>query len=373
MSLSTELYIGLLSGTSADGIDAALVDFKHTQPIIIATHYAPFSADLRERILSLSQPSANEIQRLGELDVLLGHTFAKATLELLNSQSISAAAIKGIGCHGQNIRHHPHTPHRFTIQVGDPNIIAAETGITTVADFRRKDMALGGQGAPLVPAFHQKIFSSLQYNRVIVNIGGIANITLLSCAKPDDVIGFDTGPGNALLDEWIYVNKKETHDKSGAWAEEGNIHLELLEQLLSDIYFDKPAPKSTGREYFNLAWLEKHIRLLNQKITPIDVQTTITELTAQTIMKSVRNYFSDGDILICGGGAHNAYLVSRLTQLAASQFNVTSTEQHGVHPDWIEAMLFAWLARQTLMGKPSNLPSVTGANRSSILGGIYYP
>jgi len=373
MNLSNELYIGLLSGTSADGIDAALVDFSAPCPAIIATHYAPFPRDLREKIHSLYQPSTNEIQRLGELDVILGYTFAKAALELLKNQSIPATAVKGIGSHGQNIRHHPHVPHCFTIQIGDPNIIAAQTGITTVADFRRKDIALGGQGAPLVPAFHQKIFSSLSVNRAIVNIGGIANITLLSCAQLDDVIGFDTGPGNALIDAWIYLQKNEIHDKDGAWGAKGEIHLDLLERLLSDPYFHKSAPKSTGREYFNLTWLEKHISTLNKKIKPIDIQTTITELTAQTIIKSIRNYFLDGKILICGGGVHNTYLMSRLIQLAAPQFEVVSTEKFGIHPDWIEAMLFAWLARQTLMGLPSNLPSVTGANKRSILGGIYYP
>lgn len=368
-----ELYIGLMSGTSADGIDAALVDFSQSRPTMLETHYTPYPQPLREKILGLCHEGEDEINRMGELDILLGTEFAKAANNLLKKQSLSPTLIQGIGSHGQTIRHYPEKPYRFTLQIADPNTIAALTGITTVADFRRKDLAFGGQGAPLVPAFHQYMFANDRTNRAIVNIGGIANVTLLpSSQKDSSLIGFDTGPGNVLLDAWIHTHKKETHDKNGAWAAQGASLPTLLKKLLSDNYFQMPAPKSTGREYFNLSWLLQHIKSLEHPVAPADVQATLVELTAQSILAAVQKYFQKGELLICGGGASNDFLMKRLNELAKPGFTISTTEKYGLHPDWIEAMAFAWLARQTLNKQPGNIPSVTGASQAAVLGGIYY-
>lgn len=368
----SDLYIGLLSGTSADGIDAALVDFTQPQPKVIATHYEPYSSTLREKIFQLCQQGDNEIQRMGELDVILGKAFAQAATSLLAKQSISAETVKAIGSHGQNIRHHPHQQHRFTMQIGDPNTIAAETGITTVADFRRKDMAHGGQGAPLVPAFHQHVLASSTTHRAIVNIGGIANVTLLPKNNPGPIIGFDTGPGNVLSDMWIHTHQQTSHDKNGDWGAQGKVCDTLLNTLLADAYFHLPPPKSTGREYFNLAWLQMHLKTLQTTVSAVDVQATLIELTARAILLSIRNYLQDGEILVCGGGVHNVFLMRRLSELASPSFTVASTQKYGIDPDWVEAMAFAWLARQTMNRQPGNLPSVTGAKKAAVLGGVYY-
>lgn len=361
----SELYIGLMSGTSVDGIDAALVDFSDSQSKLIGSFYQEYTPDIRQLILSLCQSSSDEINRMGDLDVTLGKAFANAVKALLKNQGMAPSSIKAIGSHGQTIRHHP--GRQFTLQIGDPNIIAAETGITTVADFRRRDIAHGGQGAPLVPAFHQHIFSHLENNRVVVNIGGIANMTLLP-AEERNIVGFDTGPGNTLIDAWANLHIKEVHDKNGLWASQGNIHHELLNSLLSDPFFKLKPPKSTGREYFNLNWLAKY---LTYPIELVDVQTTLTELTACSIIESIEKYISEGEILVCGGGYHNHFLMTRLTD-RAKNFTIDSTEKYGVDPDWVEAMAFAWLAKQTLEQKTGNLPEVTGAKQKTFLGGVYY-
>lgn len=365
-----ELFIGLMSGTSVDGIDAAVVDFSEAYPAVVATHYTPYAAELKNQILSLCQPGDNEIERLGQLDVLLGKEFATAVKQLLNHASLSPQAITAIGSHGQTIRHAPHNNHRFTLQIADPNTIAAETGITTVADFRRKDIALGGQGAPLVPAFHQHVFTRTDKNRAIVNIGGIANVTMLPQHQQDNIIGFDLGPGNVLLDAWIKLHQDKQHDPQGEWGAQGSVQTDLLSQFLSDNFFKLSPPKSTGREHFNLAWLNQHLQ--HKKIAAVDVQATLVEMTARSIIEPIRHHFSSGEILVCGGGAHNAYLMSRLSALAQPQCSVASTQLYGLDPDWIEAMAFAWLARQTINRQPGNLPGVTGATKTAVLGGIYY-
>jgi anhydro-N-acetylmuramic acid kinase len=359
-----------MSGTSADGVDAALVDFSGASPRLIASHYAPYNLELRKQILDLCHPGENEIHRLGELDIALAHAFADAAKTLMNNASITADKINAIGSHGQTIRHAPNNAYRFTLQIGDPNTIAAKTGITTIADFRRKDIALGGQGAPLVPAFHYHLFASDKIDRAIVNIGGIANVTLLPRGEQKSIIGFDTGPGNALMDYWIFTHQNETHDKAGAWSAKGTVNQTLLQNMLADTYFKSPAPKSTGREYFNHQWLQSHLKKMN--INPVDVQTTLTELTAVTITNAIKQNLSGGEIYICGGGAHNAHLMSRLQALSAPAFTVQSTETLGAHPDWVEAIAFAWLAQQTMNKKSGNLPSVTGAKQAGILGGVYY-
>lgn len=294
------LFVGLMSGTSVDGIDVALVDFTQ-EPKVIAKHYVSYSNELRHKILSLLQKGEDEVQRLGELDVVLGREFASAINALLAKENIAASDVKAIGSHGQTIRHHPQQPHHFSIQIGDPNIIAVETGILTIADFRRKDIALGGQGAPLVPAFHQYALSNPDQSRAIVNIGGIANVTFLPKNNPDGILGFDSGPGNALLNAWIHLRAHKHYDENGTWAAEGTVHTGLLNILLEDTYFKAPPPKSTGREYFNLAWLQQRLWAANAEIAPVDVQATLTELTAVTIINAIKQYLAEGEILVCGG------------------------------------------------------------------------
>jgi anhydro-N-acetylmuramic acid kinase len=365
-----ELYIGLMSGTSVDGIDTALVDFSGNLPRLVATHYTAYTAPVRDLILGLCQSGDNEIERLGELDVMLGKLFAVAANALLEKEALSPNAIKAIGSHGQTVRHQPHNTHGFTLQIGDPNIIANDTGITTVADFRRKDLACGGQGAPLVPAFHQQMFSSPEVDRAIVNIGGIANVTLLPKNKSNAIIGFDTGPGNTLIDAWVQRHQHTNHDENGQWARAGTVNKPLLDHLLADPYFILSAPKSTGREYFNLVWLEKKLSTF-KNISAIDVQTTLVELTARTILMSIQTHQANSELLICGGGVHNTFLMKRIKELAGNTYTINTTSHHGIDPDWVEAAAFAWLARQTMNQLPGNLPSVTGASKTAILGGIY--
>jgi anhydro-N-acetylmuramic acid kinase len=356
------LFIGLMSGTSVDGIDAALVDFSTQQPKLIASLYTAFSPILRKQILALCQPGPDEINRLGDLDVMLGNAFADSVNTLLRNQNIPQKNIRAIGSHGQTIRHHPNK--QFTLQVGDPNIIAAKTGITTIADFRRRDIAHGGQGAPLVPAFHQYIFRNKKVNRAVVNIGGIANVTLLP-ANEEFILGFDTGPGNMLLDAWAEIHLQQSCDDKGSWAAKGKINNALLKKLLEDNYFKMSAPKSTGHEYFNLTWLQSY---LPHFIEPADVQATLTFLTARTIMDAINQHLPESEIIVCGGGVHNDHLMGNLRELTRS---VDSSEKHGVPPDWMEAVAFAWLAKQTLENKTGNIAAVTGAKQASILGGIY--
>lgn len=367
----SDLYIGLMSGTSIDGIDAAIVDFSHAKPKLIGTHYSEYSHDLREKILSLCHEGQNEIHRMGEMDQILGRKFAETVNELLEKERLTPSDIAAIGSHGQTIRHYPSQEFPFTLQIGDPNTIAGLTGITTIADFRRRDVALGGQGAPLVPAFHQDVFADKEINRAIVNVGGIANITLLP-KNTSEVLGFDTGPGNVLLDTWISENLNKSRDENGAWGQSGNIHQSLLDSFLSDDYFKLLPPKSSGREYFNRQWLLKHLNAINTELLPNDVQATLTALTAQSIVTQVQQYIKDGEIIICGGGTHNQFLMSLIKQMALNQFTVNTTSVFNIDPDWVEAIAFAWIAYRTFNRQPGNLPSVTGAKRASILGGVYY-
>lgn len=364
----SKLFIGLMSGTSLDGIDAAIVDFSHTKPQLLGHNCYELSSELRQTILELRQPGFNEINRVAELDNQLGNEFANAVNLLLQKENINKSHIVAIGSHGQTIRHQPHAPYPFTLQIGDPNIIAAKTGITTVADFRRKDIALGGQGAPLVPAFHAALFATTEINRIIVNIGGIANATLLPKDGFKPVLGFDTGPGNTLLDTWALQHLQQPYDKNGDWATTGKIDEEWLSLLLKDPFFKLPPPKSTGQEFFNLTWLKN---TMPPTISPTDVQTTLVDLTARSILEAINHHFDKGEILICGGGIHNHYLTSRIRTLA-KHYTVDSTEKFGIPPDWMEAMAFAWLAKQTLEKNSGNIPSVTGALQASVLGGVYY-
>lgn len=366
-----QLYIGLMSGTSADAIDAALVDLQST-PQLIAQHTIQLPASIRQQIHALSLPANNEIDRMGLLDVQLGKLFAQTSLELLTKSGLGSAQIIAIGSHGQTIRHRPpgSTEGTFTLQIGDPNQIVELTGITTVADFRRRDMAASGQGAPLVPAFHRAIFHAPDKDRVIINIGGMANITWLPAQG--QTLGFDTGPGNVLMDIWIAAHLKKTYDQDGNWAASGQVCKTLLTELLAEPYFNLQAPKSTGRESFNRAWLDENLRKLTSTLEPADVQATLLELTAVTITDSIIGLSRlPKDIFVCGGGAYNTALMQRLKALLPKDV-VASTAVLGVSPQWIEAMAFAWLAQQTINHRPGNLREVTGATKEVILGGVYY-
>ena len=365
-----EIYLGLMSGTSLDGIDVAAVEFTAGAPHVLAAQTHPYPSDLRERLLALAQGgSADEIERLGQLDHTLGILFANAALAILNASNLDPAAIRAIGSHGQTVRHRPAFSDPFTLQIADPNLIAEITGITTVADFRRRDMAAGGQGAPLVPAFHADCFRDASEDRAVLNVGGMANLTLLPADPQKPVSGFDTGPGNVLLDAWIEKCLGKRYDSDGSWAATGRAHAELLDALLRDDYFIALPPKSTGREHFNLSWLEQRLKAV--QCGPSDVQATLIALTAGTVAASLRQTASaTGRLLVCGGGVHNEALMQALG-VALPDMIVESTARHGIDPDWVEAAAFAWMARETLAGRPSNIPSVTGARGPRVLGGIY--
>lgn len=366
-----DIYIGLMSGTSLDAIDVALVSFSDPQaPQLIHARNWNIPSALRVQIENLCQPSGDEINRMGELDIQIGELFAEAVLSALQETGISAVQVRAIGSHGQTIRHHPFRNSPFTLQIGDPNTIAFRTGITTVADFRRMDIAAGGQGAPLVPAFHDAVLRNEKENRVIVNIGGMANITVL--ARDFPVSGFDTGPGNVLMDAWIQKHLQQTHDAEGRWARSGQCHATLLNKLLSHPYFSLPAPKSTGREMFHLAWLESQLLEMGE-LKAEDVQRTLLELTARSICDAIVQLPAAIDrVLLCGGGSHNTLLCERIAELVP-QSTLGSTSDFGVSADWLEAMAFAWLAKQRLEYKAGNAPTVSGASRPCVLGGVYLP
>ena len=370
-------YVGLLSGTSMDGIDAALVDFSETMPRLLATYSEPFPEKMRQCYLRLLNHESTDLLSIGTFDHDLGQCFAQAVDHLLRQYGTSKEKIAAIGSHGQTLYHHPEGSPPFTWQLGDPNLIASHTGIVTVADFRRKDMACGGQGAPLTPHFNHALFSKAGVPRFVINIGGIANLTYLPPDGEAPVIGFDTGPGNTLSDQWAQRHIQRSFDHHGAWAASGEVQTALLQLLLHDPYFQLPHPKSSGREYFNLDWVERYLITLEKlgMETPeaTHIQTTLVELTACTIAHSIKALCpSQGEVYLCGGGVHNEYLVKRLIH-HCEDYAVHSTEALMIPPDWIEAMAFAWFAKNTLAGKPSNLPSVTGAKRSTVLGGIYLP
>ncbi|MFW5824559.1 MAG: anhydro-N-acetylmuramic acid kinase [Marinobacter sp.] len=363
------LYIGLMSGTSMDGIDAALVDLAGTgRATLIATHTEAIPASVLDTLADLSQNRGTP-DKLGHCDRALGECFARAALNLL-SVAREPGPVAAIGSHGQTIRHQPEGEHPFTLQVGDPNLIAERTGITTVADFRRRDMAAGGQGAPLVPAFHHWAFASASEDRAVVNIGGIANVTWLPAGGQSADSGFDTGPGNGLMDSWTRRHRGQPFDRDGRWAMTGKLLPELLEQLLREPYFTRPAPKSTGKELFNAGWLDRHLAG-NPTLDPADVQRTLLDLTAVTIARQLPERRPLG-VYVCGGGARNGALMERLSVLLESQdVTVGTTAVLGIDPQWVEATAFAWLARQTLEGLAGNVPAVTGASGPRILGGIY--
>ncbi|MDZ7925561.1 MAG: anhydro-N-acetylmuramic acid kinase [Marinagarivorans sp.] len=372
-----ERYIGMMSGTSADGIDAVIVETSSTNNRfrLIATHSHPFSATIKQQIESLFDPSDNEIDRLGELDRALGHLYGECVLALLTKSDISASSITAIGNHGQTLRHRPNSFSPFSLQIGDAATLAAATGIPVISDFRRADIARGGQGAPLAPGFHQAQFRNASEYSCIINIGGIANITLLppeaspSKAINKNVTGWDTGPGNGLMDAWINKTKALPFDDNGDWAAQGTIDHGLLDQLLAHPYFAKHPPKSTGKEEFTLSWLLEHMK--SHELLPEDIQRTLLELTARTIAQTLQVHTVD-TAYVCGGGAYNKTLLLRLAELCPS-IKITTTDDLGIAPTWVEAAAFAWLAHQFWHKLPGNLPSVTGARQTAVLGTLTYP
>jgi len=360
-----------MSGTSLDGIDASLVEFNNAQIKLLAFQFSPYSDSLKREILEISQADTPILlSKYGSVDSLLGSLFAQASNSLLNQAKIPNSAVTAIGCHGQTICHAPEVSPSFSLQIGDPSIIAEETGITTIADFRRRDIAAGGQGAPLVPAFHQAIFKEhfdlSKQNINVVNIGGIANATFLSTEK---TTGFDTGPGNGLMDYWVQKNLNTAYDNNGDWAKIGKINRKLIDHFKLDPYFDLNPPKSTGKEYFSPAWLEKKIGNF-PSFSPEDVQASLCLFTAETISEAIQKHAPlTHRTLICGGGVHNEALMNLIKNNLPHP--VSSTAEFGANPDHVEAMAFAWLARQTIKNMPGNLTEVTGAKTPVILGGIY--
>ncbi|OGT02661.1 MAG: anhydro-N-acetylmuramic acid kinase [Gallionellales bacterium RIFCSPLOWO2_02_60_31] len=353
-----------MSGTSLDGVDAVLADLSRAQPKLLAKHYLPFDDALRNELLALHQPGHNELHRTQLAGNQLARLYAAAVNALLNTANSSGAKIKAIGCHGQTIRHRPE--HGYTLQIGNAALLAELTGIAVVSDFRSRDIAAGGQGAPLVPAFHDKVMRHPDSHRVIVNIGGISNLTNL---PPNaSTSGFDCGPGNLLMDAWCMQHLGRPYDDSGIWAASGKALPALLERMLDEPFFALPPPKSSGRDLFDMAWLRG--KLQGGELAE-DVQATLLELTCRSIAQAIRQHCAGAtEIYLCGGGAHNQTLHRRLAALLPGS-SVQTTDVLGVDGDYLEAIAFAWLAQQTLHGKPASLPLVTGARHPCILGAIY--
>jgi anhydro-N-acetylmuramic acid kinase len=361
------IYLGLISGTSMDAIDAALVDFDVVPPRIIATSATPFEPHLKSRISALIEQADHvALDAVGQIDVELGRTFARAALALMRTAGINSDRVAAIGSHGQTLRHRPDLGVPFTWQIGDPNTLAEMTGVSVVADFRRRDIAAGGQGAPLLPVFHDQVFRSDDEDRVIANLGGIANITILT--RDSSVTGFDTGPANRLLDAWIAQHLGKDFDAEGAWAASGRVDETLLNELLDEPYLRLAPPKSTGRELFNLPWLENKLGLFSRP--PRDVQATLQQFTARTLAAAVRQHAPGAALYVCGGGARNLGLLNAIAALIAPN-PVASTCALGLDPDFVEAVAFAWFAKRTLEGLTSSAGSVTGAKGARILGGVY--
>lgn len=370
-----KLYVGLMSGTSMDGCDAVLIAEEQDEIHFVAGITQAYPNTLRNQLIDLCHAPMVNLEQLLAMDIHLARFYASTVQSLLAATNVTADQISAIGSHGQTIRHLPGGENPSSLQIGDPNLLAELSGITVVADFRRRDIAAGGQGAPLVPAFHNTIFRSTQYHRVILNIGGMANITVLPKDPDQPVRGFDTGPGNILLDSWAQRHIGSPFDTNGAWGSGGKVNRHLLAELLADNYFALAPPKSTGREYFNLEWLEQ--ALLRCKQTPAtpqqvqNIQATLCALTAESIAQAISQHAPHTQqLLICGGGWHSQPLVDNLRALL-KDCDIMSTEHAGIHPDWVEGAAFAWLAAQRLQQMPGNLPEVTGARHLVVLGAIY--
>ena len=372
----TAIYIGVMTGTSMDGVDIVAASFDPLR--LHATLTLPFDPELRDELMALTLPDDNEIDRMGAADVALGQMIGHGINQMIEKNALDRSQIRAIGSHGQTIRHRPE--HHFTLQIGDPHIIAELTGIAVVSDFRRRDMAAGGQGAPLVPAFHQALFQHPEIHRVILNLGGIANVSLLPAGQPEKVYGFDTGPANILMDGWCQRYTGHPYDENGSWAAYGQPIRALLERLQAHEYFSKESPKSTGREDFNLDWLDEQIQdWRNDDLgydeledTPENVQATLLKLTTRAIKKAIyRSGLDTGEVYVCGGGAYNTHLLDQLRwRLRKHQWSVQTTDSLGLSSTWVEATAFAWLAMRFVQQQSGNLPAVTGAQGFRILGSM---
>ena len=371
----SRLFLGLISGTSADGIDAALVQFPDDSSAgglrLRAACTRPWSSDLRQRLVAIGQGGEPQtLDELGRLDVQVAQAFADAALALLDDAGVTAAQVAAIGSHGQTLRHRPHGDAPFTMQIGDGSVIAERTGIATVADFRRRDVAAGGQGAPLVPAFHQAVFGRPDETVAALNIGGISNLSILPAAHAGPVTGFDCGPGNALMDAWCQQHTGQPFDRDGAWAASGQVIPALLQSLLQEPFLAAVPPKSTGRDLFNTAWLQQHLQGF-ASAAPADVQATLTALTAQSCCDALLRFGAGSRrLVLCGGGTLNAELVRRLQQ-GLPGVRVESSAAHGLPPLEVEAAAFAWLAHRMLHRQSGSLASVTGARADRVLGALY--
>ena len=364
------LYIGLISGTSMDAVDAALVEFGDGGASTVATHSASIPGDLGRELHGLAQDPSGAALRFWNADARLGSVFASAALELLHTAGVDAHDVTAIGSHGQTVYHAPGAATPLTVQLGDPSVIAERTGITTVADFRRRDVAAGGEGAPLAPAFHRAVFSAEGVERGILNLGGIANLSVLPADPDRPLLGFDTGPANTLLDAWTRDRFGAEMDRDGALARDGEVLPSLLAALLAEPYFDRAPPKSTGRELFNRSWLDVCLDT-HSEAGPRDVLRTLCELTVETAVVAIERFAPrTQEIYLCGGGARNPLVAARIEE-RAGPIRVDTTDALGIHPDWVEAAAFAWLAMRTIAGETGNAPTVTGAARETVLGGIY--
>ncbi|ENU21190.1 anhydro-N-acetylmuramic acid kinase [Acinetobacter bohemicus ANC 3994] len=371
----TAIYIGVMTGTSMDGVDIVAASFDPLQ--LHATLTLPFDPDLRDELMALTLPNDNEIDRMGKADVALAQMIGSGINELIEKNHLDRSQIKAIGSHGQTIRHRPE--HGFTLQIGDPNIITEMTQIPVISDFRRRDIAAGGQGAPLVPAFHQALFQHSSIHRVILNLGGIANVSMLPAGNPDGVFGFDTGPANILMDAWCHRYTGQPYDENGNWAAYGQPIRSLLDRLQAHEYFSKEPPKSTGREDFNLEWLDEQIADWHNDLEynelediPENIQATLLKLTTRAIKKAIyRSNMDTGEVYVCGGGAYNSHLLEQLRwRLRKHNWSVQTTSAIGLAPTWVEATAFAWLAMRFVNQQSGNLPTVTGAAGYRILGSI---
>jgi len=367
-----DLFIGLMSGTSLDGVDGVLVDLS-TAPLSVRAHAsAALAPALKAELLALNQAGNNELHRAALAANALMRVYADVVAQLLSSASATPSQITAIGAHGQTVRHQPqmHDGTGYTLQLANPALLAELTGIEVVADFRSRDLAAGGQGAPLVPAFHQAMFGKTGQTVAVLNIGGMANLTILGSRQAEDVLGFDCGPGNALMDAWCQRHQGLPFDADGGWAASGRVHTDLLNTLLTEPFFALPPPKSTGRDLFNRNWLERQLKRFDD-VKPVDVQATLTELTASTCASCVRTYGFDSDqLIVCGGGAFNAHLMARLQALLPSTV-VTRSDAHGLQSQQVEATAFAWLARKTIRREALDLKSITGTRGARVLGAIY--
>ncbi len=366
----SELYVGLMSGTSLDGVDGVLVDFRGAQPRVLAHRAMPFSPELKQELLALNTPGDNELHRAALAANGLVRVYAQTVQALLTQTHTQARQVRAIGAHGQTVRHRPGAfdGTGYTLQLNNPALLAELTQIDVVADFRSRDVAASGQGAPLVPVFHQGIFGQTDHTVGVLNLGGIANLSVLHASG--DVQGFDCGPGNALLDHWCQQHTGQAFDDNGAWGASGQVIAPLLQALLAEPFLHQAPPKSTGRDLFHPTWLAHQLRAFaNANAT--DVQTTLTEFTALACANDVRRHAPEAqELLVCGGGALNGFLMARL-QVTLPQVRVRSSTERGMPPLQVEAAAFAWLARQTVLGLPGNHPKVTGAQGARILGGIF--